>query len=58
MMSLILTRTLKIVAVLFIETFVFGMGELHGEEKLDDDREFASKILFVFFAVILAWLVW
>ena len=58
MMNLIVTRTLKIFAVLFIEMFIFGMGELHEEVKLDRDRVFALKILFVFFAVILAWLVW
>lgn len=58
MMSLILTRTLKILAVLFIEMFVFGMGECVKEKEHDHDTEVASGILFVFFAIVLIWLVW
>lgn len=56
MMSLILTRTLKILAVLVIETFIFGMGENHKEATRD--AEFALGILFMLFTAILIWLVW
>lgn len=55
-MNLILTRTLKILAVLVIEMFIFGMGEGHKEAKRD--TEFALGILFMLFTVILVWLVW
>lgn len=58
MMSLIVTRTLKILAVLFIEIFIFGMGEYVQEKEHDHDTEVASRILFMFFTTILICLVW
>ena len=56
MFSLVIRRTLKILAVLVIETFIFGMGENHKEAK--GDTVFALGFLFMLFTAILIWLVW
>lgn len=56
MISLILTRTLKIVAVLLIVTFIFGIGNNHG--NLDEKDAFSDGIVLAVCTAILIWLVW
>lgn len=56
MMSLILTRTLKILAVLIVVTFIFGIGNNHG--NLDEKGAFSDGIILAICTAILIWLVW
>lgn len=56
MMRLIVTRTLKIVAVLLIVTFIFGIGNNHS--KLDEKDAFSDGIVLAICTGILMWLVW
>lgn len=56
MMSLILTRTLKILVVLIIVTFIFGIGNNHG--NLDEKDSFSDGIILAVCTAILIGLVW
>lgn len=56
MTMLIVTRTLKIVAVLVIEMLIFGIGKIY--DSLDKTDAFAKGIDFMIFTAILVWLVW
>ena len=55
-MSLILTRTLKIVAVIIIVTFIFGIGKNHS--SLDEKDAFSDGIMLAVCTAILMGLVW
>lgn len=56
MMSLIMTRTLKITAVLLIVIFIFGIGDNHGNP--DGKDKFADGIILGACTAILMLLVW
>lgn len=55
-LMLIMTRALKIAAVLLITTFIFDIGENHG--NLDEKDAFSDGIVLAICTAILIWLVW